>query len=396
MEPYLGIDWGIANYYGWGVFGYNLCAELAGDRNRPTVPVPLSSVADTTMNPAQLARLKPLLAEAERFRALPADGSGVTHCPDMCLLKALGNDLTPLHIERQYRGDRTIGFVFLENTNLSAAAMQRARTLDMVIAGSTWNARILQAKGLSDVRCALQGIDTALFRPRSTKRLFGDRFTVFSGGKLEYRKGQDIVLAAWKKFHAAHPDSVLVTAWHNVWPETARSIAASPHIDHAPETGPDNRLKIVDWAEANGAAPGSVIDLGIVANEETPNLMRAIDIAVFPNRCEGGTNLVAMETMASGVPCILSANTGHLDLIGDGAHCLPLTHQRQVIPPEPDVGVEGWGESSVDDVVAALEHACENHDATKKMGLQAAIGMKDWSWKNRIRQLMDILTGVKS
>ena len=41
-------------------------------------------------------------------------------------------------------------------------------------------------------------------------------------------------------------------------------------------------------------------------------VMQEADVALFPNRCEGGNNLVALEAIASGVPTILSANTGHL------------------------------------------------------------------------------------
>ena len=51
-------------------------------------------------------------------------------------------------------------------------------------------------------------------------------------------------------------------------------------------------------------------------------LLKQADLAVFPNRCEGGTNLVAMEAIACGVPTVLSANSGHLDLLRPG--CLQL------------------------------------------------------------------------
>ena len=45
-----------------------------------------------------------------------------------------------------------------------------------------------------------------------------------------------------------------------------------------------------------------------------------------------GTNLVAMECMASGVPTIVSANTGHLDLASLGG-CYTLTQQGRVPTP---------------------------------------------------------------
>src|SRR3546814_1575573 len=57
-------------------------------------------------------------------------------------------------------------------------------------------------------------------------------------------------------------------------------------------------------------------------------IVREMDAALFLSRCEGGTNLVAMECMACGVPTVLSANTGHLDLVGSGV-CIPLETQRR-------------------------------------------------------------------
>ena len=44
--------------------------------------------------------------------------------------------------------------------------------------------------------------------------------------------------------------------------------------------------------------------------------------------------------MASGVPCILSANTGHLDLIEDD-NCYPITNQVEI----SSLPAKDWGES---------------------------------------------------
>ena len=87
-------------------------------------------------------------------------------------------------------------------------------------------------------------------------------------------------------------------------------------------------------------------------NVGMPHVLHEADVALFPNRAEGGTNLVAMECLASGIPTILSANTGHLDLLrGDRiAHrvALEVTHMgfsRRVREHLQDVGAGlGWVE----------------------------------------------------
>jgi glycosyltransferase involved in cell wall biosynthesis len=59
-----------------------------------------------------------------------------------------------------------------------------------------------------------------------------------------------------------------------------------------------------------------------------------------------------MEAMAAGVPVVLSANTGHRDLIRPGI-CHTLDEQRPVVDPQKCRA--GWGESSVDELLARME-----------------------------------------
>jgi hypothetical protein len=40
---------------------------------------------------------------------------------------------------------------------------------------------------------------------------------VFTGGKIEFRKAQHLVLMAFREFAARHDDAVLVAAWHSPW-----------------------------------------------------------------------------------------------------------------------------------------------------------------------------------
>ena len=53
---------------------------------------------------------------------------------------------------------------------------------------------------------------------------------LFSGGKFEFRKGQDLVLKAFSVLSKKHPDMVLLTAWHNPWRASMETMRESPHI----------------------------------------------------------------------------------------------------------------------------------------------------------------------
>ena len=113
-----------------------------------------------------------------------------------------------------------------------------------------------------------------------------------------------------------------------------------------------------------------------------PEVLREVDIALFPNRCEGGTNLAAMEALASGFVCAISCNTGHLDLVMDG-NCIPLRSQGPV-----NGGADGfldWGESSIDEVLEALESVFSGrHGATPQ---RARDSVSHLTWEKTIRTL---------
>ncbi|MBY0431637.1 MAG: glycosyltransferase, partial [Rhodospirillales bacterium] len=250
----------------------------------------------------------------------------------------------------------------------------------------------LQDLGLDNVRFCPQGIDPSLFHPAPPTGFLADRFVIFSGGKLEYRKGQDIVVAAFRAFRQRHPEALLLTAWHNLWPQSVATLARSPHVSGPPEITEGN-LQTTRWLCDNGLPPDSFIDLGALSNAATAPLLREADIALFPNRCEGGTNLVAMECMACGVPCILSRNTGHLDLTVEGA-CYALDRQLDIGTLAGLPSKRGWGESGIEEIVECLEAAWRDRDEARRRGAAAAAMMAGWSWSRQIDRLLAAISEV--
>jgi glycosyltransferase involved in cell wall biosynthesis len=91
-----------------------------------------------------------------------------------------------------------------------------------------------------------------------------------------------------------------------------------------------------------------------------------------------------MEAMASGVPCILSANTGHLDLIAED-NCIALTQQTAFTNPTH----QDWGQSSVGEIVAKLEQAYQHREALTEVGRQGRQFIGQFTWSNQTRQLIE-------
>jgi glycosyltransferase involved in cell wall biosynthesis len=382
----LGVGWQLFPSTGWGVFGINLARQLLAQRL--ALPVPLVEPLLAGTDDATAAVLRPAVEAWSELSAalarLPQGGSLEVAYP---VLHGLGNDLAGGSELQQVRGAPDFGMVFFEDTRISSASLAQARSrFRRILAGSTWNAEVLRAQGLANVSVCLQGIDTSLFKPRPKTNAFPGRFVLFSGGKLEYRKGQDLVVAAFRAFHARHPDALLIASWHNFWPASVSSLARSPYVRGLPGYDDNGQMRLAAWLADNGLREGSFIALPPLPNARMTDVYREVDAALFPNRAEGGTNLVAMECLASGVFCILSNNTGHLDLIR-ATDSYVLEEQEAAAAASPGEGVDGWGESSVEEILMALEWTYANREAARASGEASARSMAEWDWSVQAARL---------
>ncbi|MEG4114041.1 MULTISPECIES: tetratricopeptide repeat protein [unclassified Microcoleus] len=387
----IGITWPLSITSGWGIYGVNLTLQLLQNPAWQVALLAPPSITSESMNPLHKSLLLPVIEKQKSFQELVAANSDKQISCNFPVLYALGNNLESSGVDDKITSACQIGVIFFEDTRITAEALETAKKYSAIVAGSNWNADVLRSHGLTNVAMVHQGIDPTIFHPAPKSNLFGDRFVIFSGGKLEYRKGQDIVIAAFKRFRAKHPEALLLTTWHNFWPQYMLGIEQTGNVAGLPNINRDGSLGISQWLVANGLPVDSFIDIGLIPNHLAGQILREADCAVFTNRCEGGTNLVAMESMACGIPTILSANTGHLDLIYSHI-CYPLWTQGRVKQTAPFSGVEGWGESEVAEVVEALEQIYTNREESKNRGLAAANFMLDWTWEKQVKRFLDVIS----
>jgi hypothetical protein len=86
--------------------------------------------------------------------------------------------------------------------------------------------------------------------------------------------------------------------------QTARTLDLVSNLPPVP-TNKDGKIDVAKWAHESAIPTDQFMDLGSIPNFQMPQVLREMDVGIFPNRCEGGTNLVAMECMACGMPVIL-------------------------------------------------------------------------------------------
>lgn len=388
----LGLNWSIGSNFGWGTYGLELVLHLY--RRGAPIPVLLQKPAAVVTDELQTARMDVIM----RASAASVSGHGQVSLfgPEngLVVAHALGNNGERAFApdRQRYRADLDIALAFVENTVCSPAGRERLGSYPLTVAGSRWCGEVLGQLGSRAVVDCIQGIDPAVFHPAPRRGDFSRKFVIFSGGKLEFRKGQDIVLAAYKAFRSRHPEALLVAVWGNQWTRSTglEHLRYSPHAAGPPPRGPGDGIDWAGWLAGFGVTERDVLMIPQVAHDRLGVLMREADVALFPNRAEGGTNLVAMEAMACGVPTILSANTGHLDIIADGA-CIPLQRQRPVVVDDRYLGTEGWGESDVEEIVEALERVWRDRARAREIGAAGAELIGRFTWANQIDRLLGLI-----
>ncbi|MEB3234848.1 MAG: glycosyltransferase family 4 protein [Cyanobacteriota bacterium] len=389
------IDWPLTPYTGWGGYGIQLAqALMERGQPKPLLAAPNDRTPHCDLH--WLAALDHLEACSQPLRDKLAAAEAAGHWPvqtdaAVCF-SPLGNGAPA----PRFKAERQVGITFFECSRFAPHDLKQLQALDLIVTGSRWNQALLTNLGLGQAQLVHQGVDTALFNPVAVPRLIQRSLVIFSGGKLEARKGQDVVIAAFRQLLRSHPDALLIAAWGNVGDVALNTIALSPHVQGAPAQG--RAAGIAPWLEANGVPLGSVLLVPCIHSRQLPNLIKQADVAVFVSRCEGGTNLMAMETLACGVPTVLSANTGHLDLLELGlAHAWPVGQRGLGAVAPPLVAPYGgdplglWGETEPQELLDCWLRLAADKQRWRAQASHDAVAMERMSWRVSMARLMQLL-----
>jgi glycosyltransferase involved in cell wall biosynthesis len=280
---------------------------------------------------------------------------------------------------------RNVGYAFIEFPRQSVSFLPDARRYyDYIIAGSSWCEHELQTMGLTDVSHAIQGIDFGIFHPQPGVNPKDDgKFYIFSGGKAEYRKGTDIVIAAFKILSQKYRDMHLIAAWGNHWIDTMNSLSFSKHIKWVPSVGTTWKQRIQANLTFSGIMNDRYTLVDFVPNFEMAKIYRSCHLGVFPNRCEAGTNMVLTEAMACGLPVVATATTGHSDIINPGtAFCYVESAEDE----------NGFFDPNLDSLIAEIERAYQHRNRAEAIGVKGAQFVRQFTWERCAKDMLEVLT----
>jgi len=370
----------LGNQHGWGVCGWHLSQELArlGPITLISDPFALSELGDELEGMG----LKGMWRDKKDFPAAA--------CLGRPMLQPV-NNLSFLPWEPALRGAFNAGYIFFEEEYISPQNRENARRgFDLIVAGSSWCEKVLRQNGLTHTCAIAQGVNRRFFNPcQAQKTALCDRFVVFSGGKFELRKGQDLVIRAFKVLQDRHADVLLVNAWANRWLDSLKSMAHSPHIEL--RLGPDFISTINQTLAGCGIDLNRVVTLAPKPHPLMANIYKNTDVGVFPNRCEGGTNLVLMEYMACGKPAIASDSSGHKD-VAKAHNAILLTKLGKLKINRDGRQVAAWDEPDLEELVEKLEWAYQHAGAIGEIGQRAGESLKSFTWEAAAQKFYHLLS----
>lgn len=263
-------------------------------------------------------------------------------------------------------GKVNMGYCFFESP-LGPLAAQNAARYDVIFAGSSWCIDRLAERGITNTKLLIQGVDSEIFHPQPPRPADG-KFRIFSGGKLEYRKGQDLVIAAFREFAKACPEAHLVCSWFNPWPQLIENAIGTgsirwPFYFKTKETQEEYFARLL---LDNGLPESRFTILPQLSQQQLAAEMANTDCGLFPNRCEGGTNLVLMEYANLGREVLANTCTGHADVRAGISY--PLHSQ---------FSENGWVETCIENTVEnlAIVKRCGGQYLTKPL----------WPWSEPAR-----------
>lgn len=194
----------------------------------------------------------------------------------------------------QHVGSPRIGYTFWEVDRLKRHELHQIQQLDHIAVPTLWHASVLVNQGVRQekIRVAKPGVNRQIFKPNYD--YFGrDATTFLNVGKWELRKGQDVLIEAFRNAFTPKDNVRLILCGINPFNSDAENAAWVRRFKNH-ELGD----KVV------------VLEGRLPNQEAVAALMNDVDYGVFPARAEGW-GLETAEMMAIGKHVIVSDYGGH-------------------------------------------------------------------------------------
>jgi glycosyltransferase involved in cell wall biosynthesis len=263
---------------------------------------------------------------------------------------------------------------FFELDTLVAGEIQQLNSLDHLFVPSKWAADIVNKYCKVAVSVAPLGVDTEIFYPGYTGTKPKDICRFLNVGKLEVRKGHDVISNI---FTSTFPESSPVELWLMVENPFLSEIEYRKWSRYL--CSKDKRIRMIPRRNEQ---------------EELALYMNSVDFGFFPSRAEGW-NLDMLEMMACGKPCITTRYSAHTEFCNDDNSFLA---DIDGLEPATDgkwfFGTGNWAKLNEQNLSNCLRKAYDmwltTHYEYETMCYNATDTGQLFSWKKTAEKILEI------
>lgn len=265
---------------------------------------------------------------------------------------------------------------FFEMNKLDDRQIHHLNFPDHLFVASTWARNVLLDNGVStEITVAPMGVDRSTFNEDNSNSHEFKSTRFLNIGKMEKRKGHDILIEAFNKAFQPNDPVELLMAWNN------------PFLNEGQKK---------EWYDLYSNSPlgGNIRFQNTYLEEdrELAALIRSSDCCVFPTRAEG-FGLPILQSMSCGRQIITTNYSAHTEF------CNPtnslLIEVDELEDAHDDIWFHGQGQwAALDDKVDELVELMrgihkkkqEFEDLTNYEGIKTS---KEFSWKSTVEKIKE-------
>ena len=267
-----------------------------------------------------------------------------------------------------------------ETSRLPERWRRFAKSYRGVFLPSKWNLDVFQAEGFTNAHYMPLGVETDTFNIWGPVERWYEEPTYLWFARDQYRKGLDVMMAAWSLFLKNHPIARLVVMGYGIidseFFDRHQARRWQQFIIH------DDQENHISFREI----------VSPISERELALIYRSVDCVVSTSRSEGfGFSVV--EAMACGALSIFPGYGATADMNYDDA----LSFDGQVVDADysdkdfTDVGQ--WWEPNLEQIISTMSDAYRIDDATKKVHARRSHNLVrgKFTWRNTVSHLRKAL-----
>lgn len=278
----------------------------------------------------------------------------VNHVPkDVTLVEKASTAVhmgVPFSCKGWWAGSYRVLYSMWETTALPSSFARYLPLYDMVIVPNQCDAEVF-GQHHRNVHVVPLGVDRNEYKPLTVPR--NPRFQFRAGGSLWGRKGLDVVVAAFNKLGL--PDADL-------------RIKAAPHASDVPKTD---------------LGPNIYLDRQWMSHADKCRWFAEADCFIAASRGEG-FGLMPLQTIAMGIPTIVSLTTGQIQFAHLATGTVSCTKSQS-----PHVGK--WDEPNVDELCEQMLHHYRHRDVVTSSAQANIHKVDEFSWDNAVQKLLTVV-----